>query len=328
MDIKRLAHIVALADQRNFARAAEQSHLSQPALTRSIQAAEAELGMRLFDRCTLEVKPTPAGEFVLERARRLVFDSKCLQRDADLYRERQLGDTAFGVGPFPAATFLSALLVELRRSHAGINLRVEVGNWQLLAKRLREEDIEFFVADTRDLPPGPDLLIQPLRREPGGFYVRAGHPLAAGSLVALTALWSFGVASVRLPTAVRGAIAALLQLPPATTLPLAVECDDVETLKRVATATDTVLAATHVSVAADVAQGTLVQLPVMGLPTLYSEMGIVTLRGRTPSPMAELIVRRIPSLIGGEADGPRPAEPGLSARAGSRRTGSPAGRRG
>ena len=258
-----------------------------------------------------------------------MFDSKCLRRDADLYRERQLGDTAFGVGPFPAATFLSALLVDIRRSHAGIKLRVEVGNWQLLAKHLRDEDIEFFVADTRDLPPDPDLLVQPLRREPGSFYVRAGHPLAAGGPVSLAALWSCGVASVRLPTAVRGAVAALLQMPPGTALPVAVECDDVETLKRVASVTDTVLAATHVSVATDVARGTLLQLAVTGLPTLYSEMGIVTLRGRTPSPMAELIVRRIPALIGGKADGPRPAEPGLSAlRAGPRRTGSPAGRRG
>jgi hypothetical protein len=90
-----------------------------------------------------------------------------------------------------------------------------------------------------------------------------------------------------------------------------------------------VLAATHVSVAADVARGSLVQLPVSGLPALYSEMGIVTLRGRTPSPMAELIVRRIPALIKGKPDEPRPAAPGLSAsRAGARRTGSPAGRRG
>ena len=107
MDIKHLTHIVALADKRNFARAAEHLHLSQPALSRSIQAAEAALNLRLFDRGALEVKPTPAGEFVLERARRLVFESRCLLRDVNLYRDRTLGNTAFGVGPFPAATVLA-----------------------------------------------------------------------------------------------------------------------------------------------------------------------------------------------------------------------------
>ena len=107
MNLRRLAHIVALAERRNFARASEEVHLSQPALTRSIQAAEAELGLRLFDRGTTQVTPTPAGEFVIERARRLVFDGRCLKRDVDLYRDRKLGDTAFGVGPFPAATFVA-----------------------------------------------------------------------------------------------------------------------------------------------------------------------------------------------------------------------------
>ena len=81
MDLKRWAH--AVAERRSFARAAEQIHLSQPALTRSIQAAEAELGLRLFDRGRQEVVPTPAGEFVVARARQLVFNSRCLERDVE-----------------------------------------------------------------------------------------------------------------------------------------------------------------------------------------------------------------------------------------------------
>lgn len=294
MDIRRLNHIVALADKRNFARAAELSNLSQPALTRSIQAAEAEFGLRLFDRGSAEVTPTPAGAFVLERARRLVFDSRCLKRDMDLYRDRRLGDTAFGVGPFPAATFLSELLVGLRTSFPGIHLRVEVGNWDRLSRHLRDEDIEFFVADTRDLPHDPDLLVRALRRETGSFYVRPGHPLALQGTAALAQVWAFGVASVRLPRSVRATLARLLHLPPGDALALALECDDVETLKRVALATDTVLAAPDASVATLVEQGGLVHLPLTGLPPLFAEMGVVTLRGRTPSPMAETIVARLP----------------------------------
>jgi len=278
-------------------RAAELSNLSQPALTRSIQAAEAEFGLRLFDRGSTEVTPTPAGAFVLERARRLVFDNRCLKRDMDLYRDRRLGDTAFGVGPFPAATFLSELLVGLRESFAGICLRVEVGNWDRLSRHLRDEDIEFFVADTRDLPHDPGLLVRALRRETGSFYVRPGHPLAAQGTASLEQVWAFGVGSVRLPRSVRATLARLLNLPPGDALPLALECDDVETLKRVALATDTVLAAPDASVAALVEQGVLVHLTLAGLPPLFSEMGVVTLRGRTPSPMAEVIVARLPWAV-------------------------------
>lgn len=63
MDIKRLSHLLALADERHFGRAAERVHLSQPALSRSIQALESETNQRLFDRDSGDVRPTPAGSF-------------------------------------------------------------------------------------------------------------------------------------------------------------------------------------------------------------------------------------------------------------------------
>jgi len=296
MDFRRLTHLVALADKRNFARASEHVNLTQPALTRSIQAAEAEFGMRLFDRGSAAVTPTPAGEFVLERARRLVFESRCLSRDVSLYRDRSLGDTAFGVGPFPAATFVAPLLAELRREFPGVNLRVEVSNWELLMKRLADEDIEFFVADSRDLPRNSDVSIAHLRREPGSFFVRSGHPLAAARSVALREVWSYGVASVRVPKGVRAALGRLLRLDAGVQPPLAIECDDVEILKKAALASDTVLAAPYAAVAREIESGSLMVLAIDGLEPLFSEMGVVSLRGRTPSPMASAIIARLHAL--------------------------------
>jgi DNA-binding transcriptional LysR family regulator len=294
MDLKRWTHVVAVADRRSFVRAAEQVHLSQPALTRSIQAAEAELGLLLFDRGTNEVTVTPAGEFVIARARQLVFNSHCLERDVELYRNRGLGDTAFGIGPFPAATFLPGLLAQLRREHPHVNLRVEISNWQLLLKRLLEEDIEFFVAETRDLPANPQINIDPLGREPGGFYVRRGHPLATRKTVTLNQLWGHGVLSVRLPAGVRAVLANLLGASTGADLKFALECDNLQVLKTVALNSDSVLAAPHASVVDEIAAKTLVPLVVTGLPAVAAQMGVVTLRGRTPSPMAELILGRLP----------------------------------
>jgi DNA-binding transcriptional LysR family regulator len=295
MDLRRWTHVVAVADRRSFVRAAEQVHLSQPALTRSIQAAEAELGLRLFDRGTTEIAVTPAGEFVIARARQLIFNSHCLARDVDLYRNRGLGDTAFGVGPFPAATFLPPLLAQLRREHPGVNLRVEISNWQLLLKRLLEEDIEFFVADTRDLPAHPLVQIDPLRREPGGLYVRARHPLARRKTVTLQQVSDYGIASVRMPSSVRALLATMLGAPSAESLKLALECDDLPVLKAVALQSDSVLAAPHAAVAEETAARTLKLLAVADLPTVAAHTGVVTLRGRTPSPMAALILSRLPA---------------------------------
>ena len=149
MDIRRLKHLVALADERNFGRAAQQCHLTQSAFSRSIMAAEEEFGLLLFDRGTVEATCTDAGAFVVGKARKLLFGARCLERDVGLYRERLIGDLAFGAGPFPAATVAAPLLTEVRSHYPGVHVRVEVSNADYLAAHLRAEQLDFYLADLR-----------------------------------------------------------------------------------------------------------------------------------------------------------------------------------
>jgi len=295
MDLRRLEHLMALADERHFGRAADRVHLSQPAFSRSIQAIESELNLRLFDREVGDIRPTPAGEFLIERARRLLFDARCLHRDVELFRDSGLGDTAIGAGPFPAATLLPSVIAEFRRQYPRIALRVEVNNWRQLLARLLAEDIEFFVADMRDLPADPALELRSLGHQHGGFYVRAGHPLSDRACT-LAEVWSFGVASIRLPEAVRAAVAKLLGLPVGDALMLALECDDVALLKSVALATDTVLASADAAAREEVDSGAMQRLKIRNLPPLYSQMGVASLRNRTLSPTAQGVIHAIEAL--------------------------------
>ncbi len=297
MDLRRLGHVLALADTLHFARAAERVHLSQPAFSRSIQAIESDLGIRLFERDAGNVRPTPAGEFVIERARKLLFDARCLQRDVDLYRDSELGDTAFGVGPFPAATLMPRVLSELRRLYPKVALRVEESNWHQLLERLRTEDIEFFVAEVRDLPEDAALDVRPLGTQRGCFCVRAGHPLAARQCT-LQDAWRYGVAATKVPNVVKAGLARAIGLPAGQEAIPALECDDFAILRAVALSTDTVLAATQAAVQADLDAGALVPLRVRGLPALFSEMGVVSLRNRTPSPMASNAIACITRVAG------------------------------
>jgi len=292
MDLRRLSHLVALADERHFGRAADRMHLSQPAFSRSIQALERATGQRLFDRDTSDVRPTPAGIFLIERARQVLFDARNLQRDMKLYGESRLGNTAFGVGPLPAATLMPKVLPELRRAHPQVELRVEVANWVLLLDRLRSEDIEFFIADVRNLPPDPAIDIEPLGKQRGGFFVRSGHALARRPCTAAE-MWSHGVATTRLPPVVMASLAAVLDLPKGQDPALALQCDDVALLRSVALSTNTVLGVSYAAVRADVDAGALVPLSVDGFPTLFSEMGVVTMRNRSPSPMAKRAIEVI-----------------------------------
>jgi len=97
---RRLAHLVALAEEGSFARAAERVHLSQPALSRSIQALEDEFDIKLFDRAARGVVTTAAGRMLVERARRVLFEARCLFRDVELIRSDALGEVRIGMGPY------------------------------------------------------------------------------------------------------------------------------------------------------------------------------------------------------------------------------------
>ena len=62
MDLDKFTYLLALADTRNYSRAAEQCHISQPALTRYIKNLEEELNVTLFDRSSFPIRLTYAGE--------------------------------------------------------------------------------------------------------------------------------------------------------------------------------------------------------------------------------------------------------------------------
>jgi DNA-binding transcriptional LysR family regulator len=296
MEIRRLKHLVALADSRNFSRAAQICHLSQPAFSRSIQSAEEELGLQLFNRGSLEVTCTDAGNFVVERARKLVFDSRCLERDVSMYRERLIGDVALGSGPYPAATMVPALLTEMRSRFPGVNVRVEVNNASYLAEHLRAEELDFYLADLRNVPEAADLTINRIGQLSASFFVRAGHPLLKIPSIQAPVLLPYGLASVRLPDPMLLLLAPLMGLPDGSRLPLAVECDDLNILKSVAMTTDTVLGCADAGTVQEVADGRLLRINVEGLPPFFSDLGVVSLKGRSFSPMAQFAVDSLAKL--------------------------------
>jgi DNA-binding transcriptional LysR family regulator len=182
------------------------------------------------------------------------------------------------------------LLTEIRTRFPGVCVRVEVNNADYLAAHLRAEDLDFYMADVRNVIAAADLTITRVAKLSAGFYVRAGHPLLGSARVTAASLLSYGFASVRLPQTVQVGLGALMGLGNGKPLPLAVECDDLNLLNILAETTDTVIGSTDNGTVHDVAGRRLVRLNVTDIPQQFADMAIVSLKGRSYSMMAQFAV--------------------------------------
>ncbi len=113
MNLRQLAHLTALAEEGSFSRAAERLHLTQSALSRSLQTLEDELGARLIDRAGKRSTLTPLGEAVLVRARRITLEAAEIQRSAELLRQGEAGTIRVGLGSGPGALLMTPLLTHV-----------------------------------------------------------------------------------------------------------------------------------------------------------------------------------------------------------------------
>ena len=296
MDLKKLNHAIVLAEERNFARAAARVHITQSALSRSIQALEAELEVRLFDRDLSSVALTPIGEEFVQRARELLLHARTVRREIDLLHAVEIGDVSLGAGPFPAATFLPPVIAQLVRDHPRVRVDIEINNWANLVDHLLEERIEFFVADTRNLVDDKRFAITPLARQFGGFFCRQGHPLAGKRLKTPEPVAAFPLASVHLPDLIQRQLLAFFGKASDSGFLTSVACDKPEFLAHVALNSDTILMSTNAAVTEDLRSGRLVQIHIRNAPAFYTDMGVVTLAGRSFSAGAAWIIEKMRAL--------------------------------
>lgn len=295
-NLHQLEHLLALDEARHFAKAAQKVHLSQPAFSRSIQALEKQTGLALFERKGGEIRPTPAGQFLIQRARILVLEAKSLKRDIGLYQQGEVGELVFGVGPFPAVTLAGKAIEKIRLEFPKVSVRAEIDNPANLLALLLKEEIDFFVADTGELKAAPYLHIQPLMRQYGHLYAHAKHPLA-GKAHRFEEAWEYGIASVKLPDMLKAGLGQLLGQNSRNLPQLALECDDVNLLHQVALSTNTIAASTELAAKPLLDNGSLVKLNTVDFPALYSSIAIVNLSSRSQSPAASYAIEQFRQFV-------------------------------
>jgi len=291
LELQQLRQVIALAEHGSFVRAAAALHISQPALSRSIQNLERHFGSELFVRSSGGVVPTDLGRLYIERARDLLRMADELDRDAVTRGTLGAGRVAVGGGPYPAESFLGPAAVRFVEQYPMVSVQLHARNWDELLRELRSRELDFFVAETSTLQREPELEVVPMpTAHTVHFLARAGHPLASQGTVKVEEIFAYPfVSPSRIPPRIldpmlaahRAGAPARGNAPPFPSI----QCNGLAPVKRIVAGSDAISASILSCVAAELELGQLVLLGTA--PWLHLHYGIVSLKGRPWTQAAE-----------------------------------------
>jgi DNA-binding transcriptional LysR family regulator len=289
IDLRQCRHVLALDRHRNFARAADTLGLTQPALSRSLQALEKSIGARLFDRDRARVEPTPVGERLIERARLLVNQARDIEQDLKQMLGLEVGLLRIGAGPYPADLSVGTAVARLLQHHPTLMVDLSVVDWSELLRRVASSELELAIADTGVVQQDDRLVAESLPRHQLSFFCRAEHPLAGAAALTLEELRKYPLVGTNLPPQL-AALAAKnrkglrANLPAGVTAP-EIRVDTFALARRIVMQSDAVGGAAPSQIQDAVERGELVVLP-LEVPWFRTSYGIIRLANRTPSPAA------------------------------------------
>lgn len=291
LELQQLRQVIALAEHGSFVRAAAVLHISQPALSRSIQNLERRFGDELFQRSTSGVVPTDRGRLYIERARELLRLADELDREAITHGTLGSGRVAVGGGPYPAESFLGPAAARFVEHFPKVSVQLHTADWDGLLQHLRSRVLDFFVAETSTLQREPDVeLVSMSKQHAVHMVARAGHPLAGRrDLTVADTLEYPWAAPGRIPPRILDPMLAAHRQAARQTRPQrpfpSIRCQGFGPVKRVLATSDAVTATILSCIATELESGQFVLLG--SEPWLHLQYGIVSLRGRPWTEAAE-----------------------------------------
>ena len=224
-DLRKLAQMVAIADAGSFSKAAEQLHITQPALSRNIAALEKELGTRIFERGRSGASLTEAGSQAVDSVRSLLRQADALAHNLSLYQKGNAGKVSFGMGPLVGSLVLPGLSAEFLQHRPGLRLRAVIKSSPELLQELLQDRLELFFCGREQLPASALLQVESIANLPIAYVVRVDHPLLGNGPVSLRQIQAYPLLAGR-------------ELPPDFTGGGELTCDNYHILRETTQCTD------------------------------------------------------------------------------------------
>lgn len=176
MEIETLKAFVTVAEYGSFSLAAQQLHLTQPAVSKRISALETRLNHPLFDRLGREVTLTEAGAALMPRARAILHDILETERSIRELSGEIVGSLRVATSHHIGLHHLPPILREFASNHREVNLQFEFLDSEQAHEKVLRGDVDFAVVT---LAPElePPLQGEVIWHDELAFVTATGHPL-------------------------------------------------------------------------------------------------------------------------------------------------------
>ena len=191
IELAQLQQLIAVSEYGTISAAAEELHLSQPALTRSLQRLEGELGVTLFDRKRNRAALNRVGEMAVIRARSVLDAVDDMAAELRLYAAR-LSTVAIGsCGPAP----MWDLAAELAERNPEKTISTELGDTEILLAGLKRGSYRLILTDRLIEQTG--ILCRKYTQERLCVALPPSHPLSTRASIRLAELGAESILAYR-----------------------------------------------------------------------------------------------------------------------------------
>lgn len=178
MNTQQLESFLAVAENLNFARAAEALNITQSAVSRQIHALEEELGAKLFHRTSRSVALTPSGIFFYEEAKKFMGGLQVAMDKMKSRSESNVQVLRIGFGTPVDCELSAGLLQKYRKQFPEVHPFLRIIPHRSIVNLLFQNDIDIMFGFQDDVPSRKGIAYKELSKAPICCFFSSEHPYA------------------------------------------------------------------------------------------------------------------------------------------------------
>lgn len=148
MTITQLHYVLAIAEHKNFTKAADKCFVTQPTLSTQIQKLEDELGILIFDRSKKPIELTEVGKKIVLQAKNIVNESDRIQDIVDQQKGFIGGEFKMGVIPTVMPTLLPMFLKAFIKKYPKVKLKIEELTTEDIITKINDGHLDAAIVST------------------------------------------------------------------------------------------------------------------------------------------------------------------------------------